>query len=95
MIFTGVTVDGGSGLRAQIAGFGIEIQRAYAMGAACAGKFHAALDAFDAIGFHSLNCIFKTVKSFDRWGTKVMRPVIRKQLLGPWKLHFSTHETML
>lgn len=48
----GVSVDGGGGLGAQVTGFGVEIQGADAVGTLLARELHAALDAFDAIGFH-------------------------------------------
>jgi hypothetical protein len=52
----GMSVDGGCGLGAQVTGFGVEIKGADAVGTLLAGELHAALDAFDAIGFHFLNC---------------------------------------
>ena len=48
----GVLVDGGGGLGAEVAGFGIEIQRADAVGAARAVELHAAFDALDSVGLH-------------------------------------------
>jgi len=51
----GVSVDGGCGLGAQVAGFGVEIHGTDAVGTLLARELHAALDAFDAIGFHCVN----------------------------------------
>jgi hypothetical protein len=45
----GVHVDGGGGLGAEVAVAGVEIERADVMGAAGAGKLHAALDASDGV----------------------------------------------
>lgn len=53
----GVGVDGGGGLGAQVPGFSVEIQSADAVGTLLARELHAVLDAFDAIGFHCLNCM--------------------------------------
>ncbi len=50
--FGGVIIDGGSGLSAEVARFGVEIQRADAVGAARAVELHAALDALDSVGLH-------------------------------------------
>ena len=50
--FGGVVIDGGGGLGAEVAGFGVKIQRADAVGTACAVELHAALDALDSIGLH-------------------------------------------
>jgi hypothetical protein len=49
---SGVGVDGGSSLGAEVADFCVEIQGADAMGTLFAAELHAALDALDAIGFH-------------------------------------------
>lgn len=54
--FGGVIVDHGCGLGAEIAGFGVEVQRADAVFTLHAGELHAALDALDSVGFHYLNC---------------------------------------
>jgi hypothetical protein len=53
----GMGVDGGGGLGAQVSGFSVEIQSADAVGTLLARELHAVLDAFDAIGFHCLNCM--------------------------------------
>jgi hypothetical protein len=53
----GMGVDGGGGLGAQVSGFSVEIQSADAVGTLLARELHAVLDAFDAIGFHFLNCM--------------------------------------
>lgn len=50
--FCCVIVDGGGGLGAEVAGVGIEIQRADAVGAARAVELHAAFDALDSVGLH-------------------------------------------
>lgn len=52
MRFRGMIVDGGRGLGAEVAGFGVEIQRAYAVSTARAVELHAAFDALDTVGFH-------------------------------------------
>jgi len=50
----GVLVDGGRGLRAQIAVARVEVERAYVVGAVGAGKLHAALNTSDGVKtFHS------------------------------------------
>lgn len=54
--FDGVVVDRGCSLSAEVAAPGVEIERADAMLTLCAGEPHAALDTFDTIGFHCLNC---------------------------------------
>jgi hypothetical protein len=55
--FGGVLVDGGSGLRAQVAIARIEVEGAHMVGAVGAGKLHAALDARDAVeAFHNSEC---------------------------------------
>ena len=50
--FGGVIIDGSSGLGAEVAGFSVEIQRAYAVRAARAVELHAAFDTLDSVGFH-------------------------------------------
>ena len=45
----GVHVDGGGGLGAEVAVAGIEVERADVVGAAGAGKLHAAFDASDGV----------------------------------------------
>ena len=50
--FGGVIVDGGGGLGAEVAGFGVEIEGADAVSTVGAGELHAALDALDTVGFH-------------------------------------------
>jgi hypothetical protein len=52
-----VIVDGGCGLGAEITGFGVEIERADAVGTVRANELHAALDALDSIGLHCMDCI--------------------------------------
>ncbi len=47
-----VVIDGSRGLGAEVAGFGVELQRGDAVGAVHAGKLHPVLDALDAVGFH-------------------------------------------
>lgn len=47
-----VSIDRGRGLRPKIAGFGVEIECADAVGAMRAVKLHAALDALDFVGLH-------------------------------------------
>src|SRR5580658_8154760 len=54
--FGGVSIDCGCGLGAEVAGFGVEIERAHAVGTARARELHAALDALDSVGFHCLDC---------------------------------------
>jgi len=54
--FGGVLVDGGCCLSAQVAGFGVEIERAYAVGTVLAVELDAVLDALGTVGFHLLNC---------------------------------------
>ena len=56
MRFDGVIVDRGCRLGAEVAALGVEIERADAMLALLADELHAALDAFDTISFHCLNC---------------------------------------
>lgn len=51
-----VMVDGGGRLRAEVSGFGVKVECAHAVGAVCAGKFHAVFYALDLVGFHCLNC---------------------------------------
>jgi len=51
-----MTVDCGCGLSAEVAAFGVEVERAHAVGAMSAVELHTALDALDSIGFHCLNC---------------------------------------
>jgi hypothetical protein len=50
--FRGVIIDGGRGLGAEVARFGVEIQRADAVGTARAIELHATLDALDSVGLH-------------------------------------------
>jgi hypothetical protein len=52
MHFGGVIVDRGCGLGAQVAGSGVEVERADAVGTVRAGELHAAFDALDSVGFH-------------------------------------------
>lgn len=52
----GMLIDGSRGLGAEVAGLGVEIQRADAVFAARAGEPHSTLDALHAVGFHCLNC---------------------------------------
>ena len=52
----GVLVDGGSGLGAEVAVAGIEVECADIVGAVGAGELHTALDALESIGFHCLDC---------------------------------------
>ena len=54
--FAGVIVDRGGGLRAEIAGSGVEVQRADTVGTVGAGELHSALNALDSVGFHWLDC---------------------------------------
>ena len=54
--FAGVIIDRGGGLGAEVAGLGVEIQSADAVGTVRARELHAALDALDSVGFHWLNC---------------------------------------
>jgi hypothetical protein len=54
--FAGVIVDRSCGLGAEVAGLGVEVQSADAVGTVRASKPHAALDALDSVGFHCLNC---------------------------------------
>ena len=52
----GVIVDHGRGLGAEVAGFGVEFQRADAVFTLRAGELHAALDALDSVSFHCIDC---------------------------------------
>ena len=52
----GVRIDCGSGLGAEIPNFGVKLQSCDAMGALLARELHAALNALDSIGFHSMDC---------------------------------------
>lgn len=62
-----VLVDGGSGLRAQIAVARVEVERAHMMGAVRARKLHAALYASDTVkAFHNFNCSPLTGKWKER-----------------------------
>lgn len=54
--FRGVSIDCGCGLGAEVAGLGVEVQRADTVGTVRAGELHAALDALDSIGFHWFYC---------------------------------------
>ena len=54
--FSGVIVDGGGRLCAEVAGFHIEIERGDAVFTVHAGELYAVLDALGAVGFHWLNC---------------------------------------
>jgi hypothetical protein len=56
----GVATDGGGGLGAEVAGFGIKIERADAVFTLRAGEPYAALDTLDPVGFHS--CIVTLCK---------------------------------
>ena len=49
----GVPIDGGGGLGAEVAGFGVKIERADAVFTVRAGEPYAALHALDTVGFHS------------------------------------------
>lgn len=53
---SGVGIDCGGGLGAEISNFGVKIQSCDAVGALLARELHAALDALDSIGFHSMDC---------------------------------------
>ena len=63
----GVIVDCACGLGAEVAGLGIEIERADAVAAASASELHAAFDALDSIGFHCLNCSPLRPRRVTRW----------------------------
>ena len=63
----GVIVDRGCGLGAQVAGSGVEVERADAVGTMRAGELHAAFDALDSVGFHCLNCSPFVGKGGTRW----------------------------
>ena len=52
MGLSGVSIDRGCGLGAEVAGFRVEVDRADAVGTLRAGELHAALDALDSVGFH-------------------------------------------
>ena len=59
-----VSVNSGRRLRSQIADLGVEVQRAHAVRALPTSKLHAALNPFNAIGFHfwdSSVCIDQTL----------------------------------
>ena len=64
--FGGVVVHGGGGLRAEVSGFGVEVESADAVGTVGAGEFHAALDALDAIGFHWFDCMLSCSRRSKR-----------------------------
>jgi hypothetical protein len=54
LVFLGsVLIDGGRGLRTEVAVLGVVLQCAHAVLAAGAGESHAALDAIDSVMFHS------------------------------------------
>ena len=59
-------VDGGCGLGAEVAGFGVEIYGADAVGTLSAVELHAALDALDSVGFHCIDCILLTRREVTR-----------------------------
>ena len=64
----GVLVDGGSGLRAQVAVASVEVERADVVGAVCAGELHAAFDASDGVEtFHSFESSPLTANRKARW----------------------------
>ena len=54
--FTGVIIDRGGGLGAEVAALRVEVQRSDAVCTLVAGELHAALDALDFIGFHWVDC---------------------------------------
>jgi hypothetical protein len=54
----GVEIDGGRGLGAEVAVAGVEVESADVVGAAGAGKLHAALDASDGVvSLHNLSVV--------------------------------------
>jgi len=64
----GVLVDGGSGLRAQVAVAGVEVERADVVGTVRAGELHAAFDASDGVEtFHSFESSPLTANGKARW----------------------------
>ena len=55
--FGGVLVDGGGGLRPEVAVAGIEVEGADVVGAMGAGELHAALDASNGVeALHNSEC---------------------------------------
>lgn len=55
--FGGVLVNGGRGLRAQVAIASVEIEGGYVMGAVGAGELHPSLNARDGVeALHSFEC---------------------------------------
>ena len=76
--FGGVIVNRGCGLRTQVSGLRIEIERGDAVGTVRAGELHAALNALDSIGFHCLNCSLLGVGASTLWsGSEGNDPAIR------------------
>ncbi len=64
----GVPVDGGSGLGAEIAVAGIEVECADIVGAVGASELHAALDASDGVeALHRLECSPLAAEGKARW----------------------------
>jgi hypothetical protein len=52
MGLSGVAVDCGCGLGAEVSDFGVEVEGAYTVGTLRTVELHAALDALDSIGLH-------------------------------------------
>jgi len=71
----GVLIDGGGGLGAEIAVAGIEVESADVVGAARAGKLHAALDASDGVvSLHNSSVVFwRENRAHVGGAAKVMR----------------------
>jgi|HubBroStandDraft_6_1064221.scaffolds.fasta_scaffold87818_3 hypothetical protein len=64
----GVLIDGGRGLRAEVAVAGVELERADVVGAVGAGELHAALDASDGVeALHKFECSPLTAEGKARW----------------------------
>jgi hypothetical protein len=63
----GMVINSGGGLSTEVAGFGIKIERAHAMGTLCAAESYATLDALESIGFHCLNCSCLALQQGTRW----------------------------
>ena len=64
----GVLVDGGSGLGAEVAVAGIEVECADVVGAVGAGEPHAAFDASDSVeALHNFECSLLAAKGKTPW----------------------------
>src|SRR5208282_38645 len=83
----GVLVDGGSGLGAEVAVAGIEVECADIVGAVGAGELHTALDASDGVeAFHKFECSLLAAKWKARWWGSEGNEGVGKWGVSKWEM---------